>query len=168
MRLPPGELTDKENDMRDYHRLAQEIRILEQRFGPEKVFWDRAGRWVMVQDFPLPRTVNRPATNVIVVIPEQYGNGAPLRDAFVDPDLEAYNPRTRRFEPIPHLFARYPYNVGLVLGSTEEWYQKRWQYICLHLGDGSLLTYLNNLYKYLNEPFRDWGALFASYQGEWT
>ncbi len=151
--------------MRDYHRLEKEIRMLEERFGPEKVFYDSAGRWVMVQDFPLPPGLTQPTTNVIIVIPEYYGNGEPLRDAFIDPDLRAYNPRSGRYEAIPHYFARYPYDIQLVLGTREEWQRQRWQYICLHLRQGTLMAYLINLYKFLNEPFRDWRALFGSYGG---
>jgi len=150
--------------MRDYQRLTQEIRILERRFGRNKVFWDSLDRWVMVEDFPLPPGLNRRRTNVIVVIPENYGNGDFLRDLFVDPDLQAYNRSTGRYECIPHYHVLYPYEAkALSLGLPEDWQKKGWQYLCLHLYGGSLQTYLNTLYKFLNEPFRDWQALFDSY-----
>jgi hypothetical protein len=147
--------------MRDYHRLYQEIEVLDQRFGKDKVFWDSQGTWVMVHDFPLPRGANQSTTHVIIIIPENYGNGQPIRDAFVDPGLLVRNPKTGRMENIPHYFALYPYNIPLLLGDKEEWQRQKWQYICLH--GGSLMIYLNNLYKFFTEPFLDWKALFASY-----
>jgi hypothetical protein len=147
--------------MRDYHRLSDEIHILMQRFGTDKVFWHSDGTWVMVHDFPMPRGVNQSTSHVIILIPENYGNGQPIRDAFVDPGLLVRNPKSGRMENIPHYFAKYPYSIPLSLGDQEEWQRQKWQYICLH--GGLIMPYLDNLYSFMNEPFLDWKALFASY-----
>ncbi|OPX19509.1 MAG: hypothetical protein BZ151_08870 [Desulfobacca sp. 4484_104] len=154
--------------MRDYHRLYEEIQVLEKKFGAQRVFWDEQGNWVMVRDLPLPPGLNKQSTNVIVIIPEHYGNGAPLRDAFIDPDLRVRAPKTGKFVEIPHYFQEFPYEQPPI-ETKEDWACKKWRYICLHQPtdrwpQGSILNYLSNVYKFLAEPFRDWQATFSSYK----
>jgi hypothetical protein len=141
--------------MRDFHRLYKEIRFLEQRFGANKVFWPSDGTWVMVHDFPMPRGVNQATSHLIILIPKNYGNGQPIMDAFVDPGLLFHNPKSERMEPISHDLGNNPHNIPLLLGDKEERQRQQWQYICLYSKTGSILTFLNGLYIFLNEPFRD-------------
>jgi hypothetical protein len=161
---PPVEITEGGKRVRDNTRINREIRQLITEFGSERVFWPRDLSWAMVKNWPLPSGMNRAASNVIVLIPEHYGNGATLRDAFIDPDLKATDPATGQYKEIPHYFAQYPY-ATLSLGTREDWKSKNWRYICLHekRGDSTLLTYLVHLYKFLSEPFRDWSRTFGSY-----
>lgn len=155
--------------MRDHARLNAEIGLLKQHFGEDRVYWDSQGRWVMIKEWPLPDGLSKKKSHVIVLIPEKYGNGDPLRDAFIDPDIKAYKPQEKQYEKIPHYFAKYPY-AKLILGSKDKWQQKGWQYICLHQKNGarnraSIMNYLTDLYKFLAEPFRDWEEIFSSYGG---
>jgi len=155
--------------MRDHARLNAEIGLLKQHFGEDRVYWDSQGQWVMIKELPLPERLSQRASDVIVLIPENYGNGSPLRDAFIDPDIRAYNTKKKQYEEIPHYFSKYPY-AKLTLGNKEEWQQKGWQYICLHQKNGSgnhisIMNYLTDLYKFLAEPFRDWEKTFSSYRG---
>jgi len=154
--------------MIDIRRMNAEIRMLQDRFGSERIVWPRDYRWVLVKGFRLPAGLSKEATNVVVLIPDQYGNGASLRDAFLDPDLKAYNRETRQFESMPHYFKQYPY-AKLDLGSKEEWARKFWQYICIHKKNveargAGILTYLDSVYAFLTDPFKDWGDTFASYK----
>ena len=153
--------------MIDIRRMNAEIRMLQDQFGSDRVVWPRNYRWVLVKGFRLPPGLTKAATNVVVLIPDQYGNGAPLRDAFLDPELKAYNRESRQFESMPHYFKQYPY-AKLDLGSREEWARKLWQYICIHKENGKatgagILTYLDSVYTFLTDPFRDWTGTFDSY-----
>ncbi|MBN2034239.1 MAG: hypothetical protein JW836_13265 [Deltaproteobacteria bacterium] len=151
--------------MRDFTRIKREIQHLVSQFGAERVFWPRDLSWVMIKNWSLPDGMNRKASNVIVLIPDHYGNGATLRDAFIDPDLKALEPSTGQYLEIPHYYIKYPY-ASLSLGTGEEWQAKNWRYICLHekSGDSNLLSYLIHLYKFLSDPFRNWSQTFASYR----
>jgi hypothetical protein len=151
--------------MRDFARIKAEIQDLLSQFGDERVFWSKDISWVLVKNWPLPSGMNRKTSNIIVLIPEHYGNGATLRDAFIDPELKAMEPTTGQYAEIPHYFIKYPY-ATLSIGTKEEWQAKNWRYICLHetRGDSGLLNYLIHLYKFLSEPFRDWDQTFQSYR----
>lgn len=153
--------------MRDMRRFRAEIELPVQRFGEARVYWDQQGRWVLIKDWLLPPGLNRETSHVVILISEHYGYGAPLGDCFIDPELKALNPATGRYEEIPHYFIRYPY-VEMKVGSPEKWFKARWRYLCLHQQAGAdmainILNYLHQLYKFLAEPFRDWGSTFASY-----
>jgi hypothetical protein len=154
--------------MIDIRRMNAEIRMLQDRLGRDRIVWPRDYKWVYINGFRLPSGFKKDVTNAVVLIPDQYGNGAALRDAFLDPDLKAYNRSTGRYEAMPHYFKEYPY-AKLDLGSKAEWARKRWQYICIHMEKGKakgtgILTYLDSLYAFLTDPFRDWGDTFASYK----
>jgi len=152
--------------VRDTARINREIMELNREFGNDRVFWPRSLQWAFVKDWPLPRGLTKAATNVIIIIPENYGNGGVLRDSFIDPDLKALNPATDDYQEIPHYYKIYPYQQ-LSLGTKEEWAEKRWRYICLHEQNMhfSIMRYLIHLYKFLAEPFKDWKGLFNSYSG---
>ena len=152
----------------DIHRMNAEIRMLQNHFGQDSLLWHPDYRWVMVKGFPLPEGLNRTATAIVVLIPEQYGYGAPLRDAFIDPKLTARNPEKGCYEKIPHYFKEYPY-TRIELGSKAEWTKKGWQYICIHkkkvAGNGSgILSYLKSVYIFLSNPFHDWEEMFGGYE----
>ena len=153
--------------MRDIRRLSAELKLLIQQFGSHRVEWERDCKWVMIRDWELPPGLNQYISHVVILIPENYGNGEPLRDCFIDPNLRATNPKTGNHEEIPHYFVKYPY-AQLQLGTKDEWHRKGWRYLCLHQKVTSnqrinIFNYLSHLYKFLAEPFRDWGGIFASY-----
>jgi hypothetical protein len=155
--------------MKDIRRLNAETKLLIQHFGANRVDWDRDYQWVLIRDWSLPPGMNQQSTHVIILIPENYGNGEPLRDCFIDPDLQAINPATKRYEQVPHYFVKFPY-ARLQVGTKDEWHRKGWRYLCLHQKVASsqrinIMNYLSHLYKFLSEPFRDWEETFASYGG---
>lgn len=153
--------------MRDEARLRWELKDLEQEFGRDRVFWHRSYEWLCIKSWPLPRNLNRASTEIIVLLPPNYGHGDKIRDAFIDPEIRALNPRTGRYEELPHYYKEYPY-AKLSFADKHAWREKGWQYICIHaLCNGpraNIRNYLNHVYKFLAEPFRDWQAMFASYQ----
>jgi|TARA_Y100000031_G_scaffold22696_1_gene23816 hypothetical protein len=157
--------------MKDRGRLNAEIQILIRHFSEARVYWESQGNWVMIKKWLLPSGLTKKKSHVMVLIPGNYGNGDPLRDSFIDPDIKAYNGDKGQYENIPHYFARYPYTkLKLIMGTKEDWQKKGWQYICLHdtrdtQNRTSILNYLTHLYKFLAEPFRDWRKTFSSYGG---
>ncbi len=152
--------------MRDINRINAEIRMLEHYYGKDRVGWDRGYNWVMIRGWRLPQNLNKAETNILILIPPNYGNGENLRHAFIAPDIQARNNKTGNFEDIPHYFQEYPY-AKLILGSKGEYREKNWRYICIHqkcLGNRiNIQQYLIHIYKFLSDPFRDWGQTFNSY-----
>jgi hypothetical protein len=153
--------------MRDINRINAEIHTLETHFGADRIWWDSGYNWVMIQNWELPPRLNKTHTHMVVLIPPNYGNGEPLRDAFIHSEIRALNPKTAKFETIPHYFQEYPY-ASLNFGSKEEFRQKDWRYICIHQFTSerriNIRQYLNCLYVFLSDPFRNWIQTFNSYR----
>ncbi len=153
--------------MPDYNRLNIEIRLLVREFGNERVYWHREGEWIMVKDWPLPPNINKRSTNIVVLIPPSFGNGEAIRDAFIDSSIKVFHKTEKKYVPIPHFHRQFPY-ARLQLGTREEWKNKQWQYICIHDRNsgshGSIMNYLIHVYKFLDDPFRNWEGTFSSYR----
>jgi len=142
--------------MRNIKRLNAEIKALCLYYGEENVSWAPNYDWVRVTGFPLPSCINKERNNVLIIIPEGYGYGEPLKDLFVDPDLKIW--RNGRLKEIPHYFPK----MGELAQRFQEQYGKNWRYMCLHQKGwdpkrDSILSYLNQVYTYLSDPFR-WEA----------
>lgn len=153
--------------MRDNKRINAEIKLACAIYGERNVLWASDGSWIMIIKFPLPPNMNKDFTNIIVIIPENYGYGSPLRDCFIDPELRALNPRTKQWEEIPHYYQKYPYTT-IPISSKEEFEKKGWRYLCIHEKNwhpkkSNIVTYLRSVEIFLSDPFKDWNALFESY-----
>lgn len=89
---------------------------------------------------------------MLIIIPESYGHGEPLKDSFVDPDLKIWH--EGQWKDIPHYFPQ----MGSLAQRFQEQYGKNWRYMCLHQKQwnpkqDSILSYLNQVYTYLSNPF---------------
>lgn len=139
--------------MRNIARINAEIQVLRRTFGEEAVIWSPLYDWVCILGVPLPSNLNKPRTNLLIIIPENYGHGEPLKDAFVDPDLMIR--RNGQWVPIPHYF---PEAMGFIAKQFHKQYGKNWRYLCLHQETwnperDSLLGYVNQIYTYLSDPW---------------
>lgn len=150
---------------RDITLLNGEIAMAQKRFGPQRIRWGKNYLWVMIYEFPLPPgKYNQAHTNLLVLVPENYGYGQPYRDAFVSPGLKA---RHRGYdEDLPHYYDRYPYSRGDVQAQADELVRKGWAYICLHQscwkrGHDHLLSFLDQLYVFLDNIF-EWDRLVGA------
>jgi hypothetical protein len=137
---------------RNLHRLNAELLLLEQAYGEVRVSWPASYQWVMIQDYPLPLGYNKPTTNLIVIIPENYGYGPALQYCFVDRDLR------RNGHLLPHYFLE-----GDVAPGASQFYQKDWAFLCVHPEKWdpkrhNILTYLRQVDLFLSDPQnRRWG-----------
>jgi hypothetical protein len=148
-----GTMTRVTAASRNIRRIETEIELLCKVFGEEAVTWSPDYSWVMVQGVKLPPKYNKRATNVLILIPENYGYGEPLQDLFVDPDLKIIV--NGKPEDIPHYFPKR--GSGLAKRFQKQ-YGKNWRYLCLKQEQWDpkrdhLLGYLNQLYTFLSDPF---------------
>jgi len=154
--------------MRDNKRINAEIKLACQVYGVNHVLWAPDGSWIKISAFPLPPNLNMKITEIIIIFPEQYGYGAPLRDCFVNPDLKAWNPKTNQLVELPHYYQQYPYTKPPI-GSKEEFVRKQWRYLCIHEKNwhpqkSNIVTFLQYVNFFLSDPLRDWKSLFESYE----
>lgn len=148
-----GKMTRVVAALRNIRRIRSEIQVLCRQFGEEAVTWAPDYSWVMIHGVRLPPKYNREATNVLILIPENYGHGQPLQDVFVDPNLRIIVDGEPK--EIPHYF---PNRNGWMASQFPEQYRKKWRYLCLKQEKwdpkrDSLLAYLNQLYTFLSDPF---------------
>lgn len=87
--------------MIDIRRMNAEIRILQERFGLEGVFWDPEYRWVLVNHFPLPKGFSQTTTQIGTIIPDSYGYGARPGYVFMPGDLKAWNSSNGQLQEVP-------------------------------------------------------------------
>lgn len=158
--------------MRDVMKIKKDINILIQRHGEKNVFWDREYKWIGMMNWGLPGKMNKKECRLVVLLPENYGNGAPVIDSFLEPGLEVYNPSVKIFQGLDqskHYFSEYKHNPNdLTFGTAKEWCANGWWWLCLqdrqHTASmSSVLNYLTHVYKFLNEPFKDWSKYFKAY-----
>lgn len=138
--------------MRNIARINAEIKALCLHFGEEAVSWAPNYDWVCINGVPLPSCLNKERTNMLIIVPEGYGHGEPLKDLFVDPGLKIRH--KGRWREIPHYFP----GMGSLAERFQEQYGKNWRYMCLHQKRwdpkrDSLLGYINQVYTYLSDPF---------------
>ena len=149
-----GKMTRVTAASRNIRRIQAEIALLCQVLGEEAVTWSPDYSWVMIEGVKLPPNYNKKVTNVLILIPENYGYGEPLQDLFVDPNLKIIVDGKEK--DIPHYF---PNRNSGVAKRFRKHYGKNWRYLCLKQERWDpkrdhLLGYLNQLYTFLSDPFR--------------
>jgi len=115
------------------------------------VTWAKDYSWVEIKSVRLPRGLNMPFSDMLVMIPGQYGYGIPLKELYVDPDLRIWC--GGEWVEIPHYF-----DGNKKYSPNEKVRESNWRYLCLHStkwapGD-SICTFLKQVYTYLSDPFR--------------
>jgi hypothetical protein len=162
-------LSERDNTMRDLTKLGQEIRKLEHIYGRDNVFWHKDYEWIGIYQWSLPPNLNRQNTIIVVVLPPHYGNGAPIIDSFIEPGLQAKD-NNGNYNNIAHYFKEYKHNeADLTFGNSRLWSEKGYWWLCLQDLPGrihteSICSYLNHVYIFFNEPFRDWIRTFNAYK----
>ena len=140
---------------RNIPRINQELTFLVQSYGDNSVRWAANLEWVVLYGYKLPKGYNRSATDIAVMIPDNYGNGAPLRDCFVDPDLRYL--LNGNWVEIGHYFDAPD---AYAPPAYKAWRDKNWSYLCLHMEEWkpqhTFFTYLSLVFTYLSNPFYAW------------
>ncbi|HOF41466.1 MAG TPA: E2/UBC family protein [Candidatus Hydrogenedentes bacterium] len=138
---------------RDIRRLNAELQLLMTMYGNDRVSWPRTQNWVMIRDFPLPAGWNFKTSDIVVILPDNYGFGEPLKHCFVDPALRFLH--NGNWKKIDHYF-------DSERGYTPhpEFNAKGWRYLCLHMKtwtpDSWVQTYLDAITTFLSDPFAGW------------
>lgn len=116
--LPPG------------RPLRRDIKLLERFYGPARVQWDEAGRWMRVNGWVLPTRpshYNVRTTDVLILVPPTYGEtsgeDAGLDEFYVRPDLRIW--QNGSWEELPHSFSTLDRRGGRAL-------EQGWRYLCVH------------------------------------
>lgn len=124
--------------------------------------------FAMVESFKLPVNFKNTYTNIIILVPENYGHGGCFRDIFIDPDLELLNKNGtdyRKMDTDIHGFRRYPY-ASMSDEMKKIFQDKNWFYLCLHdkNPDSSIINYLDKVKLFLGNPYKNWKAIFEGYK----
>jgi len=148
---------------RDIKRLNEDLRLLCNKYGSDRVFWPRDGSWIMVKDFPLPSNFKQKTTNILILVPDNYGYGGCYRDIFISPDLELLDKKGRsyrRFGSDIHGYEEIPYS-NLPKELKTQIKNKKWYYLCLHDKNpmSSIINYLFKVSLFLSNPYKDWKAI---------
>lgn len=116
-------------------RVAFEVDLLSQAFGYHNVVCASAFQWIKLNRFDLPRDkFNFPYTNVLLILPHDYGYGTGLEELYFDSTL-----RFRNGNQLPHYYQSNPYN-------RKDYSLDGWHYYCIHPtwhSDDNILTFLN-------------------------
>jgi len=131
-------------------RVNEELRLLES-VAPGKVDWTEDLKFVRIRDYRLPAGYHPGTTNVLIVVPENYGFGVPLRESYIDPNIRLM--KDGEWVEIPHYF-----DSDKTFSRTKRARLKGWRYMCVEFnrwnpGD-TFLTYLDGLRLFLSDPYR--------------
>src|SRR5438552_2048072 len=111
--------------MKNTARITAELKLLCRLYGESSIYWAPDYSWIEIKRLPLPEGLSKPATNVLIVVPDRYGYGVPLRELYVDPDLRVlWNGAWRE---IPHYF-----DGGRQYAPNRDARDRNWRYLCLH------------------------------------
>ena len=138
---------------RDTGRLNTELQLLTKVYGDDRVSWPLNQDWVMIRDFPLPAGWNVKTTDIVVILPDNYGYGEPLKHCFVDPRLRYLH--GGQWKKIDHYFDSEGGHTP-----NPEFNKNGWRYLCLHMTewkkDSWIQNYLDAVTTYLSDPFAKW------------
>jgi len=155
-----GTVTHFITGIRDSHRINAEIKLLEQEYGAERIVWPPDYSWIMLKNWKLPPEYNATQVNIIVPVPDHYGNSnVPYHDFFVPNTLRLRH--NGDWVRIPdHYFDRFPYSQGIQSEMVSELERQDWAYVCVHpehwTSVDTIITFLSQVYTFLSDPFRNW------------
>lgn len=153
---------------RDIIRLTIGMKFAEKAYGARNIEWSRDFSWIYVDNFTLPENFRTRSTNILVLVPENYGYGGCYRDIFIDPDLELLDREGRTYRKLDselHGFLEFPY-ASMTTEQKQLFRGRDWFYLCLHDLDaeGSLTSYLEKVKLYLGNPYKDWKSISTVYR----
>lgn len=149
-------------------RFKTDLKILCEEYGRERIFWPDDASWVMVAGFNLPQNFKQTQTNILILIPDNYGYGGCFEDNFIDPHLQLLDKSGKKYRKLSsdiHGFRKCPYS-RIPDRLKEELMKKDWLYLCVHDTDpqSSLSNYLFKVNLYLSNPYKDWSKISAGYK----
>lgn len=149
-------------------RFAKDIKMTEMQYGLDKVRWAKDLSWVRINNFELPDNFKQSFTNILILVPANYGYGGLFRDIFIDPDLEVLAKDGKTYEKLGkhlHYFEQYPYQ-SMTEQMKNEFKKNNWGYLCLHdqNPESRIVDYLFKVRLYLGNIHKDWQAIYEKYR----
>jgi hypothetical protein len=129
--------------MRNLKRLALELKILENVYGYDNVYYPEDGSWVKLTNYRLPPDeYNMSFCTVLVLIPKAYDD-AEVTECYIDKDLRCK--KNSRLVNLPHSYKKKFSGEG-------------YQWICFEPSEckksnAGLLDFVNTLRTYLCDPW---------------
>lgn len=153
---------------RDIRRLTIAIRFAEKKYGSHNLQWPQDYSWIYVAGLNLPDNCRQAQSDVLILVPENYGYGGCLRDVFIRPDLELLDRdggSYRKLDTDLHGYREFPYS-SMNANQKKIFRERSWAYLCLHDLDpeGSLTSYLDKVKMYLGNPYKDWKSISTAYR----
>ena len=148
---------------RDIKRFNIDVMMASRACGTNNVFWPQDMSWIRINNYELPSNFRERYTNILILIPENYGYGGCFRDIFINPDLELLDrdgKTYRKMDSDIHGFREIPYfSVSPDFKSLLA--DRNWFYLCLHDKDpkSSIVNYLYKIRLFLSNPYKDWSAI---------
>lgn len=139
--------------MRNIGRINAEIKLLMDNYEHQQIRWAADYSWIRIIKFKMPGNINFKTSEVLIIVPENYGYGEPFKDCFIKYGLRVWHPAQHQWVEIPHYFDKE--------NGVNKYYNKDWRYMCIHQEGwipekDNIIKYLNQVYTFLCNPFRDW------------
>jgi hypothetical protein len=148
---------------RNLRRFAKDMDLAIRQYGSNKVSWAKDVSWIHVKDFQLPDNFRQSRTDILILVPDNYGYGGCYRDNFIETDLELLDRDGHSYRMLSsdiHGFREYPYS-SMSESMKKILRDRGWFYLCLHdkNPESSLVNYLYKVRLYLGNPYKDWKAI---------
>lgn len=148
---------------RDLRRFKIDIKEVVEKYGNEKVFWPKDYSWIYIKEFKLPDNFKESYTDILILVPENYGYGGCFRDIFINPDLNLLDRDGKTYRKLDkdiHGFREFPY-MNMSDKMKKKFLHRSWFYLCLHDLDpkSSILNYLFKVKIFLENPYKDWESI---------
>lgn len=152
----------------DKNRFAKDIQLTEKKYEAENVYWAADLSWVRINNFRLPDNFRHSKTNILILVPANYGSGGRFRDIFIDPDLELLAKDGKTYERLGkhlHYFEKYPYQ-SMKEDMKTQFENNNWGYLCLHdqNPESSIVNFLFKVSLFLGNIHKDWKTIYEKYR----
>lgn len=155
---------------KDIRLLTIGLKFAEKKYGSGNIAWPKDFSWIYIDGFKLPENFRAGVsiTDLLILVPENYGYGGCFRDIFMDPELELLDREGTGYRKLGtdlHGFREFPYPT-MTAEQKKVFRERSWAYLCLHDGnpDGTLTSYLDNVSMYLAYPYKDWKSISTVYK----
>ena len=155
---------------KNINRLVKDLKMTIEAYDKNKIFWASDYSWIEIKDFKLPHNFKKQYTNILILIPDNYGYGGTFNDIFIDTGLEVLDKEGRKYETLDsrlHFFGEYPYN-RMSKEMRQELVRKKWGYLCIHdkNPESTILNYLFKVRLYLENIHKDWDSISKYYKNQ--
>lgn len=149
-------------------RFVMDMQIAEEKYGKHNIKWAADYSWIRVDDFELPENFKQTHTNILILVPANYGYGGCYRDIFINNGLELLSKDGNFYEKLGthlHYYEKFPY-PWMTEEKKKEIKDKQWGYLCLHdqNPNSGLVNYLYKADLFLGNIHKEWKKIYEGYR----